>query len=468
MSNSISNKNTDKAVKLYEKAKDAFKRNNLDYAINLLFTVIELSPQFVQARHLMHLIQMKKLKKSKIIIITRIIGNILSIPDYICGFILYSQSKFDKAMLKLEKVLSRDPSNCIILKTIADCALKLDMNETAIDIFETIQSIDPRDFKNLETLGYLYIREINNLDKAKECFSTILQYDKTNSIARKGLSDVAALQTIKVGSYDDLSTSFLTKVKDPEYADITEKKLRAVKSDEDLQILIKETLDAHQKDQKNVKLIIELANYYLQGKDYNLAIRYYQKARNLTPEDYTLTKMIMEAETMKLDETILKLIKHKDIDPESEQLIGELQELRSQTVLKYLREMIAERPTDRELHYQLGRVYFETYQLDEALKEFQVAVNEPRLRLRSYNYLGLCFNEKKMFDIAEVQFNTALKELVRTGIMDQFTKEVMYNLATVYENMGQFGLAVEKFKEIYKVDIGFKDVAQKINKTYNR
>jgi|GEM_PF-1258475 len=468
MNDSISKKNTDKAVKLYEKAKDAFNRNNLEYAINLLFTTIELSPHFVQARHLLHLIQKKKLQQSKIILASRVIGNILSIPDYIIGFIYFSQNKLYDAMMKFEKILSRDPANDLILKTLGNCAINLDMTETAIDIFETIQSINPTNVKNLETLGYLYIKNTSDLEKAKECFTTILQYDRTNSVARKGLSDVAALQTIKVASYDDLSTSFLTKVKDPEYADITEKKLRAVRSEEDLQILIKDTLEDHQKNPKNVKIIVELANYYLQAKEYNLAIRYYQKARNLTPEDYTLTKMIMEAETMKLDETILKLIKHKDIDPESEQLISELQELRSQTVLKYLREMIAERPTDRELHFQLGRVYYDTYQIDEALKEFQIAVNEPRLKVRSYNYLGLCFNEKKMFDIAEVQFNTALKELIRTGILDQFTKEVMYNLATVYENMGHFDLAVEKYKEIYKVDIGFKDVAQKINKTYNR
>ena len=50
--------------------------------------------------------------------------------------------------------------------------------------------------------------------------------------------------------------------------------------------------------------------------------------------------------------------------------------------------------------------------------------------------------------------------------MDAFTKEVMYNLATVLEQTGQIDRAVEKYKEIYKVDIGFKDVSEKIRKTY--
>lgn len=461
-------KSTEKALRLYEKAQDAFKKNNYPYAINLLFNTIEVAPHFVKARHLLHLIEKKKLEHSKVVMINRALGNILNIPFYILGYFYFLKGDYAKAMIYFEKILLRDPVNTPVLKSIGDSSLKLEMIETAIDTFETIRTLIPSDIKNLRKLGDIYKDLGNDLGKAKECYTAILQYDKNNHAARKGLSDVAALQTIEVGSYDDLSSSFLTKVKDLEFADVTEKKMRAVKSEEDLRVLIKDTEKEYEKEPRNVKIIVELASYYLQAKEYDSTIAFYKKARAVAPEDYTLTKLLMDAEIAKIDSVLVDLINQKVSTEGAEKKIKELQDLKSKTFLSYLMEMVSERPSDRELRYQLGRVYFENSKIDDAIKEFQLAVSEPRYRLRAYNYLGLCFSSKKMYDLAEVQFNSALQELTKTSHIDEFSKEVLYNLASVYERMGHIDKAVEKYKEIYKVDIGFKDVSEKIHKTYNK
>ncbi len=462
----ISQKKTDKALKLYEKAQDAFKRNNYNYAINLLFTTVELAPQFVKARHLLHLILKKKLESSKFVILDRIVGNIVAVPFYLTGLFFFFKPDYAKAMFQFEKILLKDPVNTFVLSMLGACAVRLDMVDTAIDTYETIKTLVPRDIKNLKLLGDLYKDCAADLEKAKECYSSILQYDKENHAARKALSDVAALQTIEVGSYDDTSTSFLSKVKNLDYTDIAEKKMRAVKSKEDLLILIKDTEQEYRKEPKNVKIIIELASYYLQAEQFDTAIAYYKKARATAPEDYTLTKLLMDAQTLKIDNEIAKLVSKKDAQPHVSDTITRLETQKSDMILHYLKELVEQRPTDRELRFQLGGIYFERGEVDNAIKQFQVSVSEPRYKLKSYNFLGLCFSSKKMYDLAEIQFNSALAELSKTGRMDAFTKEVTYNLATVYENMGQTEKADEKYKEIYKVDISFKDVADKIRRTY--
>ncbi|MCB1195409.1 hypothetical protein KDK77_04415, partial [bacterium] len=291
----------EKSVKLYEKAQDSFKRNNFDYAINILLSVIKCAPQFVKARHLLHLIARKRLEKHKLIILQRIIGTIIGLPHLLAGLFYYAKQEYVKAAFSFEKTILHDPANPLTLSLLGECAWKLDMPDTAIDVFEMVKDLSPKHTKTLYVLGNLYKDEAHDLEKAKECFSAILCYDKHNQKARKGISDVAALQTIEDGKYDDLSSSFLTKVKSSEFNEITEKKLRAVKSEEDLQILIKDTEQKYREEPSNVKVLIELAGYYREGKDYSKAISCYQEAKRLAPEDYTITRFIMDTETGKID-----------------------------------------------------------------------------------------------------------------------------------------------------------------------
>jgi hypothetical protein len=79
--------------------------------------------------------------------------------------------------------------------------------------------------------------------------------------------------------------------------------------------------------------------------------------------------------------------------------------------------------------------------------------------------LGRCFKAKRLFDLAVTQFNLAKNDL---STMDDTKKEVIYELGACYELMGKADLAIEEFKIIYSEDIGFRDVADKINAFYTK
>ena len=57
----------------------------------------------------------------------------------------------------------------------------------------------------------------------------------------------------------------------------------------------------------------------------------------------------------------------------------------------------------------------------------------------------------------------ALKEKV---VFDEEKKELIYNLGCVLDQMGRKEEAVEQFKLIYEVDIGYKDVAARVDAYY--
>jgi tetratricopeptide (TPR) repeat protein len=77
--------------------------------------------------------------------------------------------------------------------------------------------------------------------------------------------------------------------------------------------------------------------------------------------------------------------------------------------------------------------------------------------------LGACFQAKGLFDLAVQQFEIAKAEIPS---FDETKKEAVYQLGCCFEAMGRAERAVEEFKVIYSSDIGFRDVAAKIDRFY--
>ena len=68
-----------------------------------------------------------------------------------------------------------------------------------------------------------------------------------------------------------------------------------------------------------------------------------------------------------------------------------------------------------------------------------------------------------ILDLAARTLQNAVKEKV---IFDDEKKELVYTLGCVFEKMKKSGEAIDQFKLIYEVDIGYKDVAAKVDAYY--
>ena len=77
--------------------------------------------------------------------------------------------------------------------------------------------------------------------------------------------------------------------------------------------------------------------------------------------------------------------------------------------------------------------------------------------------LGQCYVGKGMLDLAAKQFSDAASELTA---MDGLKKDITYRLGCLYDQMGQKQKALDCFKEIYEVDYGYLDVAQRVEQSY--
>lgn len=107
--------------------------------------------------------------------------------------------------------------------------------------------------------------------------------------------------------------------------------------------------------------------------------------------------------------------------------------------------------------------YFQAGKISEAIGEFQKAQGNPHKRIAAMSHLAQCFARRKMFDLAARTLQNAIKEKI---VFDDEKKDLIYNLGCVLESMGKKEEAVEQFKIIYETDIGYKDVAAKVDAFY--
>ena len=70
-----------------------------------------------------------------------------------------------------------------------------------------------------------------------------------------------------------------------------------------------------------------------------------------------------------------------------------------------------------------------------------------------------------MLDLAARQLEEAAGEI---ATMDAMKKEIVYNLGLVYEKTSDREKALACMKQIYEADYGFKDVAERVESSYQK
>ncbi len=115
---------------------------------------------------------------------------------------------------------------------------------------------------------------------------------------------------------------------------------------------------------------------------------------------------------------------------------------------------------DAETHYNLGIAYKEMGLIDDSIREFQVAKDDPKKFIQSVNMLGICYMAKGMFPLAIDSFGNALKKI---ETRDESYWGVKFDLAEAHEKNGNLKEALDMYTEVYGWNAKFRNVSEKIN-----
>jgi len=160
---------------------------------------------------------------------------------------------------------------------------------------------------------------------------------------------------------------------------------------------------------------------------------------------FDLAAMLESAETPQMSEW-------KEISP-MEKIYG------FEEIFKELKENSGPSAVDPNFNFNLGVASREMNFLDDAIEQFQIALEKDQNPFDAANMLGLCYKEKERFEEAAQAFQRALR---MEGLPRERVAEVKYELGLIYKQMGKTDEALGLLGEISPVDHKFRDAGSEI------
>ncbi len=446
---------------LFTKGSEAFERQNYDYAIALLQQVLEREPGFFECRRMLRAAQVGKVGASTGFFRKMLSGASLSPQVAKAQYALRKNPA--EALVIAEQILSGDPQSSAAHRVVAEAAKSLGLPQTAVLSLEILWKNSPRDkaltFQLAEALA-----DAGENGRAEKLLSDLYQAHPNDGEILHAMKNVSARRTMSEGGYEsfaDGTGSFRDALKDKEEAVSLEQEKRVVKTDDVAERLIGEYEARLPAEPGNLKLLRSLAELYTQKRRFDEALAYYQRIKaSEAGADPSLDRAIADTTARKFDHALAQL------DPQAADYAERSAKIGAEKLAYQLAECRnrADRyPTDLAIRFEMGQLYFQAGQIGEAIQEFQKAQSNPHKRIPALYYLGQCFARRGINDLAARTLQNAIKE---KAVFDDEKKELIYALGSVLEKMGKREEAIEQFKLIYEADIGYQDVAAKIDAYY--
>jgi tetratricopeptide (TPR) repeat protein len=447
---------------LFTKGHDALQRDNFDYAIDLFNQVLAREPGLHECRRELRAAQMRKAGSGGGFI--KKMWNSASASPLVGKGEVALRRDPAEALQIAEQILNSDPYNSAAHRLIVKAATALQMPITSVLSLEILYHNSPKDKEVAIQLGNA-LANTGEVKRAEQILANLQATMPNDNDVAQALKDISARNTMDEGGYDTLSEgtgSYRDILRNKEEAITLEQQNRVEKSEDVTQRLINEYETRLKTEANNLKLVRSLAELYAEKKQYDKSLAYYERLKGSDMgNDSSLDIAIAETIKKKYDYQIAQL---DTTGPDYADKVAVLQAEKQAYELSSCQKRVERFPTDLQIRFDMGKLYFQAGKISEAIAEFQKSQNNPHRRVASMNYLAQCFAKRKMNDLAVRALQSAIKE---KPVLDDEKKELIYNLGSVFENMGKKEEAIEQFKIIYEVDSGYKDVAAKVEGYYS-
>ncbi len=450
---------------LFDYAQKAIQQRNHDYAIELFRMLLLEDPGCEEVRQMLRQCQVEK-HKGMTNKTTKAINDVVAaIMINTKGQLLIGKKKWSEALDLAEAQLSNNPFNPAVLKFFYGIAEKVGLSKSGGEALELCLYQTPKDAMLIKQVAAHYQRA-NDSVKVLRYMQRLANLKPSDLEVQNALKQATAAAAMQQGKWETAG-SYRDIMKNKKEAAANEQEQGTAHDDETLQSMIKQiedqiTITASASNYKR------LADLYKQGRMFEQAIDAYQKSiEKLGSFDPSVDDSITECLMGRFDDAIAQwkdhIRTHPDQKEEADEQIKAIEQQREETVFERYRQRSERYPNNANYRFALGELYFAREMYDEALAEFQVSARNPQLRQKATIFLGKSMMAKGLHAFAIEQFQKAQAEYL---IMDGTKKELLYNLGTAYEAAGQKENALSTFKEIFSVDINYRDVSQRIEKYY--
>jgi tetratricopeptide (TPR) repeat protein len=312
--------------------------------------------------------------------------------------------------------------------------------------------------------------DVGDHENEVEIYNQLNAIDPLDAQSLRLGKDASARASMKRGGWTQ-AESYRDLIKDKDEAISLEQQSRIRLTGEALDQQIAETYARHHAEPGNVDFARRLGALSEQKDDLESAIRWYQYAADLAKgADTGLLRRIsdlkikcLEREIAALEEFLFTYSARDEVYAEKSEQLRAAKVSRAEILIANAQERVARNPADLQLRFELGENFFNAGRFREAVPELQRARQNPHARLKAMNVLGCCYRELGMLDLAVKQLEEASREILS---MDAMKKEIVYNLGLIYERTGEREKSLACMKQIYEVEHGYKDVATRVESSY--
>jgi tetratricopeptide (TPR) repeat protein len=350
-----------------------------------------------------------------------------------------AQGKWDDVIRNGLKVLAVNPWETIILQGMATACENMGDTESEMVYLKAALESNPKDPDvNVQCADALAVRK--QFDQAIACLHRVELIRPDDEEIQRKIAALAVEKTIYQGKYDeDISgprTAQAGQSKQPQRVTTVEEK-------------IQQRINRNPQELANY---FELAQVHLNNEKYKEAEAVLAKAYEVSGGDDDVREKWEDAELRHLRQQIGEA--KKDGDEElQESLFRELKE-KEMIVFKKRAERY---PSNLAFKYDLGLRYQMNEMYNEAIREFQMARNDPRRKGVCMLALGQCFEKISQNTLALTHYKSAIEDIPDRDVESK--KEALLLVGRLCMAMRDFDGAEKYLSTLAGLDFAYKGVS---------
>ena len=456
--------------KMMERAQKAVDQNNYGYACEILRNVLLAEPGLTEARLNLRQAQLENVgfKSNPIRQAMASITTAWSIM--VKGPMQLKKKDFAHALDTAEKAMEADPTVMSTLTFLKRAAVQAGLLEVAVNAMEIAVKFHPKSRSALKSLAELYQKE-GKAGKSIQILQKLQSLNPNNLEVQAQLKHATALAAMEDAQWEK-ADSYRDLIRDKDLAQTLEQQERVAAHDDDSrERLIQATIDKIDQGKANAGDYRKLAELYRQNHNFDEAIETYQKIHEVTGTvdpgiEGSVTDTIREKYDSQLAQLAKQMAENPDRKEELQQQIQKAETERDELLLERMKKRVQDYPNEMQYRFELGLAYWKQNQIDEALNEFQQAQRNPHLTHKARLYMAKCLAAKNLSDLAIERLRETIQD--REKLSSSVLKEALYDLACEYEKTEDKDNALSTWKELYGLDVNYRDTGKRLEAYYQK
>jgi tetratricopeptide (TPR) repeat protein len=435
-------------TKYLEQAADAAKRRNHAMACKIYGQVLQIQPDFGEARTgLRKVLFQKAAQKPPSKLTAVVLGGV----NLVVGRLSAMLGRHGAAARAYERYLAHDPLAEGANLALGSALRRAGCNRSALAVYAAYAEHQPRCLEACRAAGALY-QEQGKFAEALAMYEAALKVDPRDQEALKARKDLAAEGALRSTGIDKAGSS-RDLIKDKEQQRQLERQDRLQLSAAEVEEELTQVEAKLQESPQDAKLLRRGARLRELAKDLAGALDLVEQLLRVQPGDAEVQELAGDLRIRLQEQMVQKAEKAGDAAA-ADRARNALQQLR----VGEARRRVERNPTDLAARFDLGTGLLGAGETDAAIAELQQAVKDPRKKNEALFALGRAFQKKNLPELALAQFDKAL-QAAGSGVL---AKEALYEMGAICQALGKRDDALRHYTKILEQDIGFRDVASKV------